>query len=344
MKHKIEKNTVQETLIVPLYSRKLCSELYPNVYRDKTAVHLIDQIDYDFSEAEKNSHSLMQRFGSLEVAMRQNDLAFEVLDYLKGHPNAAVVNLGCGLDSTGRACDNGNCKIYNLDFPDVITVRNDLLPVGEREENIPCDLNNTEWFRKIDASNGAVFFASGVFYYFLTEQVRALVRAMADAFPGGVLVFDAVNRTAVKMIAKTWLKSAKIQDVGAYFAVSDAKREIGAWDSRLQVTSRGYMFGYNDLRDPSVSGFFRFFARVGDGMMKMQIVKIKFGSRKSEVVVKEVYNGVLDFFVDYGFASSIYDDWFWKIFYEKGSQGNKFSIWISDFDVYEEQRHMGICS
>ena len=35
-------------------------------------------------------------------------------------------------------------------------------------------------------------------------------------------------------------------------------------------------------------------------------------------------------------ASSIYDDWFWKIFYEKGSKGNKFSIWISDFDVYEE--------
>ncbi len=27
---------------------------------------------------------------------------------------------------------------------------------------------------------------------------------------------------------------------------------------------------------------------------------------------------------------------FWKIFYEKGSKGNKFSIWISDFDVYEE--------
>ena len=55
-------------------------------------------------------------------------------------------------------------------------------------------------------------------------------------------------------------------------------------------------------------------------------------------------NGVLDFYVDYGFTSSIYDDWFWKIFYEKGSKGNKFSIWISDFDVYEEQRHMGICS
>ena len=276
MKYKIEKNTVQETLILPLYSRKLCSELYPNIYRDETAVRLIDQIDYDFSAAEKKSRSLMQRFGALEVAMRQNDLAFEVRDYLKDHPNAAVVNLGCGLDSTDKACDNGSCKIYNLDFPDVITVRNELLSAGDREQNVPCDLNDTAWFSQIDASNGAVFFASGVFYYFLTEQVKALVQAMADAFPGGVLVFDATNRTAVKMIAKTWLKSAKIKDVGAYFAVSDAPKEIGAWDSRLQVTSRGYMLGYTDLKDPSVSGFFRFLARVGDGMMKMQIVKINF--------------------------------------------------------------------
>ena len=280
MKHKIEKNTVQETLIIPLFARKVCSELYPNLYRDETSIRLIDEIDYDFSEAERKSRSLMQRFGALEVAMRQNDLAWEARDYLKGHPTAAVVNLGCGLDSTGRACDNGSCKIYNLDFPDVIAVRNELLPAGEREENIPCNLNDTAWFSQIDASGGAVFFASGVFYYFLTEQVKALVQAMAGAFPGDVLVFDAANRTAVKMIAKTWLKSAKIKDVGAYFAVSDAPTEIGAWDSRLQVTSRGYMLGYNDLRDPSVSGFFRFLAKVGDHGMKMQIVKIEFGGKR----------------------------------------------------------------
>ena len=92
MKYKIEKNTVQETLVLPLYSRKLCSELYPNLYQDETAVHLIDQIDYDFSEAEKNSRSLMQRFGALEVAMRQCDLAWEVQAYLKTHPCAARTN------------------------------------------------------------------------------------------------------------------------------------------------------------------------------------------------------------------------------------------------------------
>ena len=107
-----------------------------------------------------------------------------------------------------------------------------------------------------------------------------LVRAMADAFQGGVLVFDAANEKAVKLMLKTWLKDAEIKDVGAYFAVSDAKSEIGAWDSSLRVSSRGYMLGYNDLKGPSVSGFFRFLARVGDGMMNMQIVKIKFRGKQ----------------------------------------------------------------
>ena len=280
MKYKIEKNTVQETLIIPLYARKMCSELYPKLYQDGTARRLVNAVDYDFSVLQKKSQSLMQRFGFLEVAMRQNDLAFEVWDYLKDHPNAAVVNLGCGLDSTGRSCDNGSCKIYNLDFPDVIAVRNELLPAGEREESIPCDLNDTAWFEKIDASGGAVFFAAGVFYYFLKEQVKTLVQAMAEAFPGSVLAFDAANEKAVKLMLKTWLKDAEIKDVGAYFAVSDAKSEIGVWDSRLQVSSRGYMLGYNDLKGPSVSRFFRFLSKLGDGMMKMQIVKIKFGAER----------------------------------------------------------------
>ena len=276
MKYHIEKNTVQETLVIPLYGRKVCTEIYPDLYRDDTAQKLIEQIDYDFSLLEEQAKKSMHRFGFLEVAMRQNDLAIEIKDYLKDHPNAAVVNLGCGLDDLGRKCDNGECKIYNLDFADVINVRNELIPAGEREDNIACDLNDTSWFEKIDGSNGAVFFASGVFYYFLTEQVKELVRKMAEAFPNGRMVFDGANKTAVKMIAKTWLKTAKIKDVSAYFAVSKAKKELTPWSNKTIVSSRGYMLGYNDLKSPSVSGFFRFLAKLGDGFMKMQIVRIDF--------------------------------------------------------------------
>lgn len=106
MKYHIEKNTVQETLIIPLYARKKCSEIFPNLYKDKTAAELIEKIDYDFSTVEKTSTKTMYRFGFLEVAMRQNDLMYEIKDYLKLHPKAAVVNLGCGLDDLGRKCDN----------------------------------------------------------------------------------------------------------------------------------------------------------------------------------------------------------------------------------------------
>ena len=255
MPYKIEKNTVQETLVIPVYARKMCSELYPDLYRDENAARILGQIDYDFSVLEKKSRSLMQRFGFLEAAMRQNDLAWEVRDYLRTHPRAAVVNLGCGLDDTGRRCDNVSCRIYNLDLPSVIAVRDALLPAGEREENIPCDLNAPAWFDRIDASGGAVFFAAGVFYYFLREQVQSLVQAMAAAFPGARLAFDAANEKAVRLVLKTWIKDAQIRDVGAYFAVADAARELSGWAPGLRVSSRGYMLGYHDLKDPSVSGF-----------------------------------------------------------------------------------------
>ncbi len=275
-KYHIERNTVQETLVIPMYGRMKSSQLYPFLFKDDGAARLMSWIDYDFSSLESNSRNAMQRFGFLEVAVRQYNLAWEVRDYLKTHPNATVVNLGCGLDDTGRHCDNGTCRIYNIDYPDVIEVRNDLIPPGAREVNIACDLNDISWFQAIDASGGAVFFASGVFYYFLRSQVQKLVSAMATAFPGGRLVFDAANRTAVKLMLKTWVKYAKIKDVGAYFSVEDAQTELSPWTKESKVSSRNFMLGYNDLKDPSVSGLFRFIARIGDKFMKMRVIRFDF--------------------------------------------------------------------
>lgn len=130
-KYKIEKNTVQETLVIPLYGRWLCSQRYPHLFQDQNAAELMERIDYDFAELERRSAGPLQEFGAMETAMRQKDMAWEVKNYLLSHPNAAVINLGCGLDCTGQACDNGRCKIYNIDLPDVIRVRDRLLPAGD---------------------------------------------------------------------------------------------------------------------------------------------------------------------------------------------------------------------
>lgn len=276
MKYHIEKNTVQETLVIPLFGRLVCSEHFPALFSDPEAKRICDSLDYDFAEKRKKMESAVGLFGALEVAQRQYDLACEVRDYLKTHPNAVVVNLGCGLDDTFRKCDNGACRGYNLDFPDVIEVRNDLLPAGEREENIACDLNDFAWMDQIDASGGAVFFASGVFYYFKTEDVKYLFDAMAKQFSGAVLAFDSCNERGAKMMRKTWLKEAGITDVSAFFSLED-ESELKRWSSSFSsVTAKSYMRGYRDIYG-DVGGFHKLMIRFCDSFVKMKIVKIVFG-------------------------------------------------------------------
>ncbi|MBQ6019708.1 MAG: class I SAM-dependent methyltransferase [Clostridia bacterium] len=275
MKYHIEKNTVQETLVIPLFGRLVCSEHFPELFSDPEAKRICDSLDYDFADKRKKMESAVGLFGALEVAQRQYDLRCEVEAYLKDHPNAAVVNLGCGLDDTFRKCDNGTCHGYNIDMPDVIKIRDELLPAGEREENIACDLNDYGWIDRIDVSGGAVFFASGVFYYFKTEEVRKLFVTMADCFPGAVLIFDSCNARGAKMMRKTWLKEAGITDVGAFFSLEDEKALTGWSGGFHSVTARSYMRGYRDIYN-EVGLFHKLMIRFCDSLVKMKIVKIEF--------------------------------------------------------------------
>lgn len=276
MKYHIEKNTVQETLIIPLFGRMVCSEHFPELFSDPEAKRICGSLDYDFSDKRKKMESPFGLFGALEVAQRQYDLRCEAESYLKTHPGAAVVNLGCGLDDTFSKVDNGTCKGYNIDFPDVIKIRNELLPAKEREENIACDLNDHSWMDRIDASEGAVFVAAGVFYYFRTEAVRALFDAMAARFSGGVLAFDSCNRRGAKMMTKTWIKEAGIRDVSAFFSLED-ERELRDWSRHFaSVTAKSYMRGYRDIYD-KVGLLHKLMIRFCDSLVKMKIVQIEFG-------------------------------------------------------------------
>lgn len=274
-KYHIEKNSVQETLIIPLYGRKVCSDHFPHLFNDPEAERICSMLDYDFEEKGKKMESMAGLFGALEVAQRQYDIQCEVKDYLKSHPKAAVVNLGCGLDDTFTKCDNGLCKGYNIDMPDVIKVRNELLPAGEREVSIGCDLNNDNWMDEIDASDGAIFFATGVFYYFKTEDVKTLFCKMAKRFPRAVLAFDTCNKRGAKLMTKTWLKEAGISQVDAYFSLEDAS-ELKSWSPDFKsVTSKSYMRGYRDIYK-DVNAFHKLMIRFCDSLVKMVIVKIVF--------------------------------------------------------------------
>ncbi|MDO5696156.1 MAG: class I SAM-dependent methyltransferase [Eubacteriales bacterium] len=274
-KIKIRENTVQETLVIPLYGRKLCTERHPNLFRDDRAATLMERLDYDFSKLEAKQSKFFQRFGALEVGMRQTAMMTEVRQYLKKHPAAAVVNMGCGLDYTGEVCDNGQCRIYNMDRPDVIALRNRLLPPGERTENIAADLKDTAWFDAVDASEGVIFFAAGVFYYFIREEAHELFRAMVKQFPGGVLVFDTAGKMATKMAVKTWLREIG-STVKKLFYVNRMDRDLAPFLPDVRLSTKGYMTGYNDLTDPSISRPLRWMSRFSDGPLSLQIIKMVF--------------------------------------------------------------------
>lgn len=276
MKYHIGQNTVQETLVFPLLGRLVCSERFPELFSDPQAKRICDLLDYDFTEKRKKMESPAGLFGALEVAQRQFDLQCEVEAYLEEHPEAAVVNLGCGLDDTFSKVNNGRCHGYNLDLPEVIRVRNELLPCRDREENIACNLNDYSWMETISATNGAVFFAAGVFYYFKTEEVKNLFSKMGDCFPEAVLVFDSCNGRGAKLMRKTWLKEAGITDVSAFFSLENEK-ELVKWDSRFtSVSAKSYMRGYRDIYK-DVGLFHKLLIRFCDSLVNMKIVKITFG-------------------------------------------------------------------
>ncbi len=271
----IEKNTVQETLVIPLFGRMICAEHYPELLADPEAQRICADLDYDFSARRKLMESAAGLFGALEVAQRHYDLMWEVTDYLKTHPRAAVVNLGCGLDDTFSKVDNGQCRGYNIDFPDVIDIRNELLPAGDRETNIACDLNDYRWMDRVDGSEGTVFFAAGVFYYLKSEDVKRLAATMAERFPGGVLAFDSCNRRGAKMMTKTWLKGAGITDVNALFALDDPL-SVRTWSDRFAaVSTRSYMRGYRDIY-PRLGLFHKLMTRFCDSLVLMKIVRVEF--------------------------------------------------------------------
>lgn len=272
-KYKIQKNTVQETLIIPLYNRKCAMDMYPHLFYDNECQSLFEYIDYDF----KPQGRFKNKMGAIMAATRQYDMSCICKQYLKEHPKACVVNIGCGLDTTFRQIDNGTAKGYNIDFYDVIQIRNELLSQKEREINIACDIMDFSWFDKIDykEEDGIVFFASGVFYYFKKDDIKALFLAISKHFSKGKIAFDTTNQKGLKNMAKTWLEPSKMKNINVYFCVDDETELYTFSQNFKKVVRKGYMAGYRPL-DKSFGLILNCLFQIIDRIKWCQIIEITF--------------------------------------------------------------------
>lgn len=276
-KIKIEKNTVQETLVMPLYGKAWAVKTYPDLFHDTDCRKIMDMLDYDFSTMHAQEGGVKMKIAALASATRQYALVCEVREYLKEHPQALVVNLGCGLDTAGHQADNGQCRFANVDFPNVIEIREQLLPSTEREKNIPSDLNDHAWFDKIDfrMEDGAVFIASGVFVYFKKADVKKLFCAMAERFPGARLAFDGQNKRGMEMDLKA-VKASGI-DVSTNFYLENPKTELRSWSDRFSRVQWKWMSTGYIKPDKRFGILYRLMAPYADkkGLSQLDVIDFK---------------------------------------------------------------------
>ncbi|WP_220449281.1 class I SAM-dependent methyltransferase [Nonomuraea longispora] len=80
----------------------------------------------------------MKRGDAVTVAMRARHLDDWTRDFLAEHPAAIVLHLGCGMDTRAHRVGPGpGVHWYDVDFPEVIDLRERLYPARERHTAIP---------------------------------------------------------------------------------------------------------------------------------------------------------------------------------------------------------------
>ena len=247
----LARNTVQQTLCIPLWCRARATETHPSFFPDSDAARIFAELG---AEPPKGFLYRLE-YPSLQTAIRQYDMACELADYVRrGHPRAAIVELGAGLSCLRRQIARyglpgaGN-PWYAVDLPDVIELREGLIPDDGTERRISCDLNDFSWMDAVDfnPADGVVFFAAGLFYYFRPCEVEALVAAMAERFPGGALAFDATSARGIRGVNHEVKQAGN--ETRSYFSLEDPVKEVAAWSPRIaHVHERDYWYGYAEPR------------------------------------------------------------------------------------------------
>jgi O-methyltransferase involved in polyketide biosynthesis len=184
---------VPETLLIPLYVRAMETQRPDALIKDEKAVALVTRMSYDFNRI-RLLH--LSEANKLVIVLRNREFDCYARNFLRRHPEAVVVHIGCGLDSRFERVDNGRVEWYDLDLPDVIELRRKFIgDEGGRYHLLGCSAFDSAWLDAVSAHRQRpfLFMAEGVLMYFEEAQVKSLVLMLRDHFPGAELVIDAFS-------------------------------------------------------------------------------------------------------------------------------------------------------
>ncbi len=241
-KHKFDsQDKVAETLLFPLSIRAREAREPNPMVRDEQAIRLVENIDYDFS------HFRLSPMDHVTSIMRVREFDRHTTDFLSRASQPVVVHIGCGLDTRFARVDDGRVEWYDLDLPEVITLRKTLIPDVERCQCLGYSVFDTTWLDIVQfrSEKRYLFLAEGVFPYFTTQQVRQLFLLFLARFPGCELVCDGMSPWILRM-HNLQLKISRLQ-ARLQWGLKNG-REPETWGPAIRLLSEWFYFDQPEPR------------------------------------------------------------------------------------------------
>jgi O-methyltransferase involved in polyketide biosynthesis len=267
-KNRIELGSVQETLLLPLWGRAIETIKPKPLLVDNKAVSIIASLPYDFSVIANNVSKLSQ----LSWIARSIFFDKEIKAFIADNPDATIVNIGCGLDTTFDRVDNGKIQWIDLDLPDSIALRRNYISESDRRKFVPMSVFNTDWYKNIESSNKVMLLIAGVLYYFDKAEVKKLFSDFHRFIPGAEIVFDYTSTKGVKIANKKVIEQGGM-DKSAYLKCGiDNILEIETLNENIEVISNMPMFKEHKKNYPIIK---RIGMNISDMMKIMSLTHIK---------------------------------------------------------------------
>jgi methyltransferase (TIGR00027 family) len=236
---------VAQTSLITLYVRALESQRPDALLKDEKAVALVrrSKADFAFIEALK-----LDEGDRTTLVLRNREFDRHASRFMAKHPGAAVVYIGCGLDARFDRVDDGRVEWYDLDTPEVIALRKQLVGgEGPRHHLLACSVFDKEWLEILGARRELpiLFMAEGVLMYFDEAQVRSLVLTLLERFPGSELVFDAFSPLLVRL-NNLRMRRAKVS--ARYRWGLKRARDLEGWEPRIRLLDEWFPFSRPEPR------------------------------------------------------------------------------------------------
>jgi O-methyltransferase involved in polyketide biosynthesis len=241
-KIKVELGDIQRTLFMPVWARAVETQKNNPILSDKTAVKIIDNVDFDFSQMFQNIPEISQ----IAWIARCKRFDLIVKDFIKRHPNGTIVNIGCGLDTSYERINNHSVLWYDLDLPDVIELKKKFLNEMNNRKFISSSFLDNKWFDDIIIKDKVLFISTGVFVYFEEPVIRKFLINLADRFNDSELFFDVTSPKGVEIANQVIQKSGLDSRSFFKWGLTD-KSIIQSWDSRIYLISTYYTYKIDGL-------------------------------------------------------------------------------------------------